>query len=266
MIPCHFGIPESPLFGVYHEPVTRPRSSAVLLCYPIGHEYTNAHGAFRDLASALAAEGFPVLRFDYWGSGDSSGGQIEATLEKWDESVDLAAAELKDMSGMSAVSVVGLRFGAVLASRFSRRATVRHLVLWDPVATGADYLSGLRTLHNARLARKRGTSIRAAAATEDSVELAGYLYPDALRDAIGTIRLCDTCRAVDESLPAPQRTVVVCGKDLPVCRALEGCLPGNVERHVVEDSSPWALPSRWGEPFRARAIPGWIVAWFKENA
>jgi len=265
MMPCHFGPPDSPLFGIYHEPVGAPRSTAILMCYPIAHEYMSAHPAFRDLAGMLTREGYAVLRFDYWGTGDSSGSQSDATLAKWEESVDLAAAELKDMSGATQLGVIGLRLGAVLAARYAARSRVRDLFLWDPVTSGPDYLAGLRRLHNTRLAERCGTPVKAAAATVASVEIAGFLYPDPLREAISAIDLCRSTGEGRRAVRPPRRTVLVCAEDLPVYQSLEEHLPGRVERHVVQDSSPWDTPGRWGDPLRVHAIPVRIVELLRQG-
>ena len=48
------------------------RQSAIVLCQPLGHGYLRAHRAFRNLAVSLASQGFHVLRFDYYGCGDSA--------------------------------------------------------------------------------------------------------------------------------------------------------------------------------------------------
>ena len=68
---------KSPLFAQYHAPDTGGggvRSTSVLLCQPYGHEYIRAHRAFRTLGERLARAGFPTLRFDYRGCGESGKG------------------------------------------------------------------------------------------------------------------------------------------------------------------------------------------------
>jgi pimeloyl-ACP methyl ester carboxylesterase len=154
MTPFYFGSSKRPLFGVYHPPQARPvRETGVVLCAPVGHEYVRAHRLVRSLAGTLAKSGFHVLRFDYSGCGDSSGDAADATLASWIEDVGTALDELKDTSGVSKVSLVGIRLGATLALLASRRRKdVEGCVLWDPVVDGATYLSSVEALHHAFLA------------------------------------------------------------------------------------------------------------------
>src|SRR4029077_6329596 len=68
-----FGPPDRRAFGWYHAPLGAPRDMAVVLCPSLGHESVCTHRAYRPLAEQLATLGFPVLRFDYHGTGDSAG-------------------------------------------------------------------------------------------------------------------------------------------------------------------------------------------------
>jgi pimeloyl-ACP methyl ester carboxylesterase len=150
MHPFYFGPSQGPLFGVYHEATGgRPsRSRGVVLCHPYGHEYIRAHRAFRNLADDLSRRGWHVLRFDYSGTGDSSGEAIETGIARSIADINQAVDELKDMSGVAQVSLVGLRIGATLAAlAASQRSDVGTLVAWDPVTSGAAYLAQTRNLH-----------------------------------------------------------------------------------------------------------------------
>ena len=72
--PFYFGTSSKPLFGCYHVPQSAlRRDCGVLFCAPMGSEYVRFHRAYRQLADRLAKAGFPVLRFDFYGCGDSSG-------------------------------------------------------------------------------------------------------------------------------------------------------------------------------------------------
>ena len=70
MKPFFFGPSAQPRFGLLHPPAgERARRAGVLLCYPGVQEYNISHWAFRKLAGLLARAGFPVLRFDWAGTG-----------------------------------------------------------------------------------------------------------------------------------------------------------------------------------------------------
>jgi pimeloyl-ACP methyl ester carboxylesterase len=141
----YFSIPEGDLFAVYHRPKGGlVRQSAVVLCCPLGHEYLNSHRAFRQMATRLSEAGYPVLRFDYYGCGDSGGLPEEATMDLWLSNVSEAVAQLKTRSKVSRVCLLGMRFGAALAmASAAKDGGVENLVLWDPVVDGNSYLREL---------------------------------------------------------------------------------------------------------------------------
>ena len=143
--PIQFGHAESALFGLYHPPVGPPRSAGVVVCNPIGDDDIRAHRTLRHLAIALAAAGFPTLRFDFRGTGDSSGSERDpGCAASWPGDVRAAARELRRRSGAEKVVVVGLRLGATLAaiaaSRGLEDADVDGLVLWHPFIGGAAFV------------------------------------------------------------------------------------------------------------------------------
>lgn len=147
MNPFYFGESASPLFGAFHPAraaAGEGEAPAVLLCYPIGSEYLRAHRAFRQLTSLLTRAGCAVLRFDYFGTGDSAGDAEEATAEAWLANVGAAIDELKDAAGVARVSLAGLRFGATLAAVAARdRDDVDAIVLWDPFLSGPACLAAM---------------------------------------------------------------------------------------------------------------------------
>jgi pimeloyl-ACP methyl ester carboxylesterase len=188
MQPFHFGTSQKQLFGVYHPPATKAaRQSAILLCQPLGHEYLRAHRAFRNLAVSLASQGFHVLRFDYYGCGDSGGDGEQATVGQCLSDLAAAVEELKDMSGTAKVSLIGLRFGATLAAlTASRRQDIDRIVLWDPVPDGRSYLEDVRDLHDRWLHDRMGTG---ATADPERAELLGFPVTKASREQFQTVTL-----------------------------------------------------------------------------
>ena len=145
MISRYFGDPDDQLFATYHPPEgDRTRDRAVLLCYPGQQEYRHAHWTFRKLAMQLAAQGFHVMRFDYAGTGDSAGDPPSHAMARWANDIATAAAELRELSGLRKIALVGFRLGAVLAVRASAGGlSASDLVLWEPVIDGAAYLRQL---------------------------------------------------------------------------------------------------------------------------
>jgi pimeloyl-ACP methyl ester carboxylesterase len=177
-----FGQSSRPLFAAYDSAARSMTPPAgVVICSPFGHEYIRAHRMLRNLALALAASGFHVLRFDYSGCGDSSGDGRDATVEQWQSDVAAAIDELKDMVGLSRVSIVGVRFGATLAAMAAAtRRDVEKLVLWDPVVQGAEHLRDLRQLQE-RWLRGRPIPKRSRPGLATS-EIIGFPVPPALEE------------------------------------------------------------------------------------
>ncbi|HEX7029252.1 MAG TPA: alpha/beta hydrolase [Gammaproteobacteria bacterium] len=136
-----------------HRPATRlVRSTGVVLCYPLGHEYYRAHRSYVKLADRLAQSGFPVMRFDYSGCGDSEGDASHAHIDDWLKDVADAAGELKRSEPVSRIALGGMRFGAALALLAAQRIdAVRAVILWDPVIDGARHVEELRRLHGRML-------------------------------------------------------------------------------------------------------------------
>lgn len=158
MTPLFFGESTRRLFGVYtpaHAKGGKPRG--VVLCHPWGAEYLRAHRSLCQLGRLLAESGIHVLRFDYFGTGDSAGDMTDGDLEGWQADIETAIDELKDTAGLQRVGLVGLRLGATLAARVAqaRRKDVDALVLWDPVVQGDAHLAELRRL-DAVIAREHG--------------------------------------------------------------------------------------------------------------
>lgn len=136
MTPFHFGSLERRLFGVYDPAHNVGRAlRAAVVCYPSGDEQIHAHRTLRQLAARMSQTGIHVLRFDYYGTGDSYGETSDGDTAGWCSDIETAIAELKDMTGAAKVSLVGLRLGANLAAHVAatRPDDIDKLVLWEPL-------------------------------------------------------------------------------------------------------------------------------------
>jgi len=199
MTPFYFGDRAHRLFGVYTPPrgVKGPKGRAVLLCNPWGQEYLRAHRSMRQLGQLLSDAGLHVMRFDYFGTGDSAGDLPEATLALWMEDIATAVEELVDLSGASRVTLIGLRLGATLAAAVTHEPLdpVDALVMWDPIVSGSSYVTDLRLSADSAAVRPESLN---------DVEVDGFTLTDRwARDLAGL----DLIRLVS-GLPARLLTVL----------------------------------------------------------
>jgi pimeloyl-ACP methyl ester carboxylesterase len=251
-----FGETGRQLFGVYHPAATaRPKRTGVVLCYPAPQEYRQAHWGYRKLANLLADEGFHVLRFDYFATGDSAGSSTEGSLAQWTRDVGTAAAELQDVAGVSRISLVGMRLGAAIAVRASAlNPGLSDLVLWDPTVTGRAYLAQLDALHVSAL---RATRYPQDDSREPG-ELLGFSTPALMRDAIAQLDLAQ------EPYGTPSRVFLICAADRLEFQRLRGRFEGNgtpFDYALVEDATLSSGGDLRSDTLLAHRVPAAIAAY-----
>jgi len=119
-------------------------STAVVLCAGLKTDALTGFRSFRQLADTLAQAGFPTLRFQYPGTGDSCELDAAEYWAAWQASVHMAADWLRNHCGAQRIVLCGLRFGAMLAAVVAEnRADVAGLVLLAPVVRGKSYIRQL---------------------------------------------------------------------------------------------------------------------------
>ena len=198
--PFFFGSSTQALFGIHHVPAASTvRSRAVLICPPIGWEYMRTHRALRNTARMLSDLGFDVLRFDFFGTGDSAGESRDASVGRWVENIRVAAEEARAVASTDHLSIVGLRLGATLASlAVSNAVGAESLVLWDPVVRGRDHLDTLQRMNNELIALSHRPD---QSAEQVGDELVGFPYTSELKAELSEIDLTNlTFGSVDVSL------------------------------------------------------------------
>jgi len=132
------------LFGILHAPEGPARDTPFVFCHPFGEEKLWTHRVFVSFARQLAADGYPVLRLDYMGSGDSDGDFSHSSLASVRSDVRAAIAEVRRRTGAGTVNLLGLRFGALVASLVAEETPeVDRLILWSPIADGGRYMQEL---------------------------------------------------------------------------------------------------------------------------
>ena len=232
--PLHFGDPAAPLYGVYHAAAGERADTAVVLCPPAPQQYMVTHWALRRLATLLAESGVPVLRFDYFGTGDSAGASDAGTLATWVANVGEAREAVRALSGAARTALVGYGMGAVVAWRASRDAEdrPRDLVLWDPVVHGARHLDELAAAEAAFAVRL----LHFPDYGDPPHDLGGHPFPPVQRAETAGVNL------LEEPLPQATRLHLYVSAESPETEALAERLRAGVRRfthaHVPDAPAP----------------------------
>jgi pimeloyl-ACP methyl ester carboxylesterase len=196
--PFYFGKTDKALFGIYHPPANdRDRRCGIVLCQPMGSEYILGYRALRQLALQLARAGFSVLRFDYYGCGDSAGEAHEGSLTQWLTDTETAIEEIKSHGTFSKICLIGARIGAAVALQVgSKRSDIEAVVLWDPVVDGKDYLNDLIAQHQEWL-NDRPRSTPPPDPSKEMLEVLGFPIGPALEENLKQLNLLHvkTCPA-----------------------------------------------------------------------
>lgn len=240
------------LFGWFHSSDTHPkRDSVAIVCPPLGYEYTHSHRSMRHLADQLAMAGIDTLRFDYHGTGDSTGTDIEPDrLSQWQQDVASAVNYAKQWRGCSTCCVIGVRLGGMLAALSSCQIDMDWLVLWNPITRGRTYIRELK-------ATAVTTEDNAAADTSEFLESGGFLISAETEAGIRGFNLLET------PIRVQQRALVVQRDDLSVSTDLQ---EGLIARGVATDQLVLPGYADMMARLEVNVVPmqaiGEIVNWF----
>jgi alpha-beta hydrolase superfamily lysophospholipase len=178
------------VFGFYHE--TRDeigRGVAMLMCTPFGWGEAHSYRSRRNWAIQLAASGYPTLRIDLPGTGDSGGSPRDpARLEAWTDATSVAAAWLRNTSSCDRIAAFGIGLGGlVICCSIAASAPIDEVILWAVPSRGRTFLRELRTF--ARLQRDpRALADEAAGGlTEDGSIAAGFVLSAETVSALETL-------------------------------------------------------------------------------
>lgn len=142
--PFFFKYQNKGMLVIVHRAAEQDRSLGVVLCHSYGEEKQYSHNVLTRFARYLGSHDISSVRFDHIGYGDSDGEIEDASVQSHvDETcaiIDLAKTEL----GVDRIVLVGLRFGATVASLVAEsREDVAGIVLWSPIVDGPAFLQTL---------------------------------------------------------------------------------------------------------------------------
>jgi pimeloyl-ACP methyl ester carboxylesterase len=138
----HFFFDEGTLYARTFLP-GESRGVGVVIVPPIGRERTRINLETSGLCRDLALAGFPVLRFDARGDGESAGAFCDSTIETRVADTVAAAGELRRRARVGRIALAGFHLGASIAVLAAEDAGADLLVLGDPVCDPRQYVAGL---------------------------------------------------------------------------------------------------------------------------
>ena len=119
------------------------KKTGIVLVSPVGRQRLRCYHESANMARALAGQGFPVVRFDYRGEGESSGVFSEATLSTRLEDIASMVEELRRQASVQQICLVGFRLGGLLAVLAARDLGIQQMILCDPVCTPRKFSRGM---------------------------------------------------------------------------------------------------------------------------
>jgi pimeloyl-ACP methyl ester carboxylesterase len=126
--------------AVLSRPLAAARTTGWLICHAFASEQMHLSRLETRVARALAATGFPVLRYQGQGYADSmrsmDGISLGSHLSEAEHALDL----LVEQTGVERVATLGARFGGTVAALIADRANLAGLVTVEPVIRGGQYM------------------------------------------------------------------------------------------------------------------------------
>ncbi|KZM50144.1 alpha/beta fold hydrolase [Labrenzia sp. OB1] len=239
----------------------RPKGLAVLFLRPWGLEELLTRKFYRYLADLFAANGVASLRFDYPGTGNALDDPAEDGLASWREAIESSADELRALSGVSRIVVLGQGLGAGLACEFAAGATdIAGLALLAPVFKGRGYL---RELSLWSKFVDDGLGLRPEDRDSTPGSIAGIAMPEKLVSDLRRFKALEPeFRSRMPVLLAPRPEVQIDPAVTEKLRSAGCALQYQVYRDynaMLTDASPPVLPVAFGDDLLMwlKSLPEW---------
>jgi uncharacterized protein len=255
--PHFFPGPSGPLYGVFHPGAAKP-PLVVLFLPPLFEEKKPSYRPLHDLAEALAARGAAVLRFDYRGTGDSSGIFRDLIVAAMRQDAAAAAAHLRTRAPEAPLALVGLRIGAALALQEAASLAADRVVALAPILKGKRFVT--ETVHKKQV-RGMLTSGAAggapAAGGEEAIDLDGFETSPRLLAELEAIDLAAT-----PPKPAARTLLIDIGaraEPSDAAQSLAAALGPGAEARAFKAEPFWNLTDEVKLPELQEIVAGWLM-------
>jgi hypothetical protein len=185
--------------AVMARPLGGPKPVGWVVCPSFAMEQIHLGRMEVVIARALAAAGFPVLRYHGQGYGDSQaqGDTSEVGLASHLSDAADAVALMTEQGAVPSVGVLGIRFGALSAALVADEHGLPYMALWEPVVKGAQFMRDfLRSEAYYEMARgtdgaggSRVEGLRADLETTGWADVKGFALRRTAHDEIAAVDL-----------------------------------------------------------------------------
>lgn len=132
------------IYGTLY-PSIFPVQWCLVLAEPFGEEKKCSSRMLVRMAEFLSKKhSCAVFKFDFSGTGDSSGKHSEATWQQWQQELAAAIAFIRKTSAAPKTALLGLRAGALIAAQAAITEPIDQLILASPLLSGAELLKELQ--------------------------------------------------------------------------------------------------------------------------
>lgn len=186
--------PRGPLFCIYLSPSNSVPKGSLLYLHPFGEEMHKSRRMAALQARAFAARGYAVLQIDLTGCGDSAGDFADASWSVWRDDARLAHAWLHAKTAQ-AITLWGLRTGALLAADLAGELNPCALLLWQPVTDGNLFLNQFLRIKLASEMLSEGQAktgtkeLLAQLASGQGIEVGGNMLSPAMARELGGLKI-----------------------------------------------------------------------------
>ncbi len=186
-----------------YAPGTTP--DALLVLAPFGEERKCAYRLLVETADELR-DRFHVLRFDYAGTGESTGDHSRIDLDVWAGNARAAAAELRELSGCERLWLLGARLGANLGVQLLDDIDAAGVLLWEPLPTGQAFLDEMvrrkqiKEMMGGGQANSLAAELETAWERDEAVDFDGFAVNARLAAGLKALDLKEVLAGVDRPL------------------------------------------------------------------
>lgn len=138
-----FSVGPGNVLGVLTTPLAETRPVGFVVCHSFGMEQVDLQSLEATLCRRLAASGFPVLRFQCLGYGDSEPGDQSPSVLTQVRDTEAAVRRTREMTGVQDVGLIGARFGGTVAALVADRMGAHELVTIAPLTSGSRFMNDM---------------------------------------------------------------------------------------------------------------------------